>query len=146
VRFRGGISAGGGGFFIADWTLGMVTVDGRLGVQINNLIGIYAQPYFQLGTGTRGTITAFTGIAGGAAVVDFTLFDRFFLGAGGGGAILNNPGAGELIIRLGGYPVMRHGLFGPRRKGLMVGADLRVYFLSGLTLMSVMGSIGYEAF
>jgi hypothetical protein len=148
VRFRGGISLGGGGAFVAGWNLGMVGVDGRLGVQINNLIGVYAQPYFQLGTGSRNNLTGFTGFAGGSVMVDFTLFDRFFLGAGGGGAILNNPAAGELHFRLGGYPVMGRGLNGIRRKGLMLGVDLRVYFVEGGIgqVIDVMGGIGYEAY
>jgi hypothetical protein len=42
VRFRGGISAGGGGLFLGDYGLGIGGVTGRLGVQVNNLIGIYA--------------------------------------------------------------------------------------------------------
>jgi len=126
----------------------MITVDGRLGLQINNLIGVYAQPYFQFGTGTRRNLTGWLGIGGGSVLVDFTLFNRFFVGGGGGGAYLNDVASGELIIRLGGYPLMRHGLFGPRRKGLMLGADLRVYFVEGSAyrLMSIMGSLGYEAF
>jgi hypothetical protein len=148
VRFRGGISLGGGGYFLGGWTLGMVSVDGRLGVQINNLIGVYAQPYFQLGSGTRGGLTAFTGVAGGALMVDFTLFDRFFLGAGGGGAILNNPAAGELHFRIGGYPVMGRGLNGIRRKGLMLGVDFRLYFVGENVgqIINVIGAIGYEAY
>jgi len=55
-RFRGGVSFSGGGAFVAGWGLGFAGVDGRLGVQLNNLIGIYAQPYFMLGYGERGDL------------------------------------------------------------------------------------------
>jgi hypothetical protein len=145
-RFRGGVSFAGGGAFVAGWGLGFAGVDGRLGVQLNNLIGIYAQPYFMLGYGERGTVKAFTGFAGATAQVDFTFLDRFFAGAGAGGAILNNPGAGELHVRLGAYPLFARGLDGVRRKGLMVGLDMRVYFASGFQIVNVMGGVGYEAY
>ena len=140
------MSVSGGGAFVAGWNLGFVGFDGRIGVQLNNLIGIYAQPYFMLGYGERGDFKAFTGFAGAAAMVDFTFLDRFFAGAGAGGAILNNPGAGELHIRIGGYPLLGRGFDPARRKGLMVGVDMRVYFASGFQIVNVMGGVGYEAF
>jgi hypothetical protein len=65
---------------------------------------------------------------------------------GGGGAILNNPFAGELHLRAGGYPLMGYGEDGVRRKGLMIGADVRMFFLEGYVLLSPTASIGYEAF
>jgi hypothetical protein len=145
-RFRGGVAFSAGGAFVAGWELGMAGVDGRVGIQLNNLIGIYVQPYFMLGSGERNGVRGFTGFAGGAAMVDFTFFDRFFAGAGGGGAILNNPGAGELHIRLGAYPLFGRGLDGVRRKGLMTGVDMRVYFASGFQVVNVMASVGYEVY
>ena len=41
---------------------------------------------------------------------------------------------------------MGDGKDGIRRKGLMLGGDVRMYFLSGITVMQVMGGVGYEAF
>lgn len=149
-RFRGGVALEGGGIFISGYGLGLVGVEGRLGVQINNMIGVYAQPEFSLGGGKYGTGTGFTGTAGSTAVVDFTFLNRFFVGVGGGAAIIQSAAAGEFHFRAGGYPVFTHGLNGVRRKGLMVGLDLRVYPLLGVyrgtTLMSPMLAIGYEAY
>ncbi len=146
VRFRGGISGGGGGMFLNGYSLGLGGVDGRLGVQINDLIGVYAQPQLAIYGGSVGAATGIGGIVGGSAVVDFTFLDQIFVGIGGGGALLNNPAAGELHIRAGGYPVMGFGEDNIRRKGLMIGADLRVFFVSSVVLISPTVNIGYEAF
>ena len=151
VRFRGGISVGGGGLFLGGYTFGLGGVDGRLGVQINDLIGIYAQPQLAIyggsvNLGNGGSLPGVGGIVGGTALIDFTFLDRLFVGVGGGGALLNNPAAGELHFRVGGYPVMGFGKNKIQRKGLMIGADLRVFFVSGLTLFSPTANIGYEVF
>jgi hypothetical protein len=150
-RFRGGISLGAGGLFVSDFGVGLGVLDGRLGVQINNLIGIYAQPHFSVGGGTvNGVGSAITGEAGATLLVDFTFFDRFFVGVGGGGGVIGSLGAGELHIRLGGYPLLRLLPDRVRRRGLMLGIDTRVYFVEipGATanVVSVAGSIGFEAF
>lgn len=149
VRFRGGIAASGGGEFAGPLTFGMGGLDGRLGVQINHLIGVYAQLHSSLGSGTyMGQPGYFTGTFAASAVVDFTLWDRMFVGAGGGYGVLNNPTGPMIHLRLGGYPVSVRGDNGIRRKGLMMGADLRVVFLDTFSepVTMVMGSIGYEAF
>lgn len=99
-----------------------------------------------LGYGERGGLAVFTGFAGATANVDFTFFDRLQAGIGAGGAILNNPGAGELHIRVAGYPLLGKGFDGVRRKGLSVGLDMRVYFASGITIVNTMVGVGYEAF
>jgi hypothetical protein len=146
VRFRGGISAGGGGLFLNSFSLGLGGVDGRLGVQINDLIGVYAQPQLAIYGGSIGPASGVGGIVGGSGVVDFTFLDQIFVGIGGGGALINNPSGGELHIRAGGYPVFGFGEDNIRRKGLMLGLDLRLFFVSGAVLMSPTASIGYEAF
>ncbi len=153
VRFRGGISGGGGAMIFAtdsslggSFTLGIGGLDGRLGVQINDLIGIYAQPQLGIYGGDIGV----GGLAGGVLVVDFTFIDQIFVGVGGGGGILNNPAAGEVILRAGGYPAFGLGEDGIRRKGLMLGVDLRVFIAptgSGtLIAPSPTFNIGYEAY
>jgi len=146
ARFRFGIALSGGGAFVSDWKLGMAGLDIRLGAQINHLFAVYAQPFFMVGGGERAGITGVTGFAGGTLVLDATFADRFFAGIGGGGVVLNNPAAGVLHIRAGVYPAMGRGPNGIRRKGLMLGVDVRPCFASGITVLSVMGSIGYEAF
>jgi hypothetical protein len=147
-RFRGGISGGGGGFFIEGVAGGIGGLDGRLGVQINDLIGVYAQPQLGIyGVTLSGFGTGIGGMVAGTVAVDFTFIDQIFVGVGGGGGILNNPAAGELLFRAGGYPLIGFGDDGIRRKGLMLSADVRVFFVSGgLTVVSPTVNIGYEAF
>jgi hypothetical protein len=146
-RFRGGISAGGGGLFFSGYTFGLGGIDGRLGVQINNLLGVYAQPYVSFGSGNISGATGLTGTAGTNLMVDFTFIDQIFVGAGGGGGIIGTGvPAGQLHLRAGGYPLMRRGDNGIRRRGLMLGADMSVHFASGVKLLQPMLSIGYEAY
>jgi hypothetical protein len=149
MRFRGAVgatlgletvSAGG-----ASLSGAMFGAEGRLGLQLNNLIGIYAEP--QLSFGSLGGAFGFTGTFTTAAMVDLTLMDRFFAGAGVGYGVLNNPTGPLLEVRGGFYPLMGHGDNGIRRKGLFIGADFRAVFLSsGVTGVLVGGSVGYEAF
>lgn len=154
VRFRGGVSAGGGAMIFTTAALGSTGsvalgtggMDFRLGAQINNLIGVYAQPHFGIYGGSPGV----GGFAGGVAAIDFTFLDRIFVGVGGGGVLLQSIGAGEAMLRVGGYPAMGRGADGVRRKGLMLGLDLRIFIApaGGTTLVapSPTFNIGYEAF
>lgn len=153
TRFRGGIALSGGLELVSDDFDNSVSglmfgVDGRIGVQLNNLLGFYAQPHLSFGslssTGAGG-LSGLTGTFTVAAMAEVTLADRFFVGAGFGYGVLNNPSGPMLQARVGGYPLMGRGE-GARRKGLMVGIDLRTIFASGLTGILVLGSVGYEAF
>jgi hypothetical protein len=150
ARFRGGISVGGGGLFVSGFSAGLGGIDGRMGAQINNLIGVYAQPHISFGAGKVGNATGFTGEATGDAVVDFTFLNQIFVGAGGGGGIIGSLPGANVLLRFGGYPVFTHGENHIRRKGLMLGADMRMYFFSvnggGAQVLQAMASIGYEAF
>jgi hypothetical protein len=146
VRFRGGVSAGAGGMFISDYSGFLGGVDGRLGLQINDLIGVYAVPHLSFGPVSVGSVSSAIGVFSATGVVDATFIDHIFVGAGGGFGVVNNPSGPVVHFRAGGYPLMGHGDDGIRRKGLMVGADVRLYVLSGATVMQVMGGLGYEAF
>jgi hypothetical protein len=150
VRFRGGVSATAGTMFISDYSGFLAGVDGRLGVQINDLIGVYAVPHLTFGPISVGPLSTVIGVFSATAVADVTLLDQIFIGGGGGFGIVNNPSGPVAHFRFGGYPLMGHGDDGIRRKGLMVGADIRLYFLQsagvGITVMQAMGGIGYEAF
>ena len=170
ARFRGGISGAFGGIFGSSDPISysgfLGGVDGRMGVQINNLIGVYADPHLSFGsisqTLTLGAseVSASEGWLDVAAtgVVDVTLVDRFFVGAGAGVAAhaptctnCNGLAGAVLHFRLGGYPIMSRGDDGIRRKGLTIGGDLRVNFLSGtggysITMIQPMVTLGYEAF
>ena len=146
VRFRGGISIGGAGEFVSGFQAGMFAVDGRLGVQINKLIGIYVQPHVAIGQGSISGVSGTTGTFAATALIDFTIINRIFVGAGAGFAVANNPYGAAVHFRLGGYPVMRAALDRPRRKGLMLGADMRAFFTQVGPVVEVVGSVGFEAF
>lgn len=148
LRFRGGIALEGGGWFLSGISAGLVGLEGRLGAQINNMIGVYAQPEFSLGKGSFGTgLSSITGTAGASALVDFTFLDRIFVAAGGGGGYVGNAPGAMIHFRAGGYPVFARSGHHGRRKGLMIGLDMRVYVLKGYgAVMSPMLGIGYEAY
>jgi len=145
ARFRGGISGGGGALIFSGNAAGLGGLDGRIGAQIIDLVGLYVQPHVALGAGSG----VFAGSLGGTLVIDFTFIDHIFVGVGGGGGLVQFGGteaAGMLHFRAGGYPVVGFGEDGIRRKGLMLGADVIVHFAAGQVLPSPMVSIGYEAF
>jgi hypothetical protein len=153
LRFRFGVAAGFG-FFTAAAEVGTAEVsckyyggDLRLGAQINDLIGVYVQPTLGYYTADVPYVFAVGGLVGISAVADVTLIDRFFVGAGIGYTIYNNPGGVTPILRVGGYPLMSRSDQKARRKGLMLGADLRFTSLEGLkTIVMPTFNVGYEAF
>jgi hypothetical protein len=150
ARFRGGIDFTGGALLVSGFTAGLVGIDGRLGVQLNNLVGIYAQPHLVFGDGTYAATTGVTGVFGVSAIVDFT-FDRLFIGGGGGFAYIGSApyASPEGEVRVGFYPIVSHGR-GGRRRGLMLGVDLHIIYVpdggNALGLLEPMFQIGYEAF
>lgn len=151
VRFRGGISGGGGAEVVLDCCIaGMGGVDGRLGVQVMDLLGIYAQLHGSFGSFGEVAGNALFGLTGTVAatvLADFTFIDQIFVGAGAGYGVLNNPHGPVVHIRAGGYPYMDFGEDGIRRKGLMIGVDMRVFITTGdLVAIYPMAQIGYEAF
>ncbi len=152
-RFRFGVS-GGAGFFTAKSELGDAKVsctyfgtDLRLGAQINDLIGVYAQPTLGYYSTSTDVGLAAGGLVGLSVVADATFLDRFFVGAGVGYTVYNSPGGISPILRLGGYPLMVRSEGKARRKGLMLGVDLRFTGLDGLkTIVMPTFNVGYEAF
>jgi hypothetical protein len=82
-----------------------------------------------------------------AVAADVTLIDRLFVGAGIGYTVYNNPAGVSPLLRIGGYPLMSRSEQKARRKGLMVGMDLRFTSLEGLkTIVMPTFNLGYEAF
>jgi hypothetical protein len=80
-------------------------------------------------------------------VADVTIIDRFFAGAGVGYTVYNSPAGVTPILRIGGYPLMVRSEQKARRKGLMLGVDLRFTSLEGLkTIVMPTFNVGYEAF
>jgi hypothetical protein len=153
ARFRFGVS-GGVGFFTAASEAGSASVkctyyglDLRFGAQINNMFGVYAQPTLGYYSVNGGGGLAAGGLLGMAAVVDATFADRFFVGAGVGYTVYNSPAGITPLLRIGGYPLMSRSDTKARRKGLMLGADLRFTSLEGLkTIVMPTFNLGYEAF
>lgn len=150
VRFRGGISAGGGGLYLLGRGMPGATVDGRIGVQFNDLIALYAQPqlaFFYLEQDSPfGEFDSAIGVLGGTALLDFTFWDDFFLAAGGGVAVLNNPVVPAIHFRTGFYPWMEHGEDNVRRKGFLLGFDLRLLPYGGEVNVMPTVSLGYDAY
>jgi hypothetical protein len=146
TRFRFGVSGGGGILSGGGYSFTYGGVDLRFGAQINDLIGVYAQPQLGFYAGSAGAIIGAGGLAGASVVVDFTPVDYFFAGVGAGYGILNNPGGAEIHFRVGAYPLVSRSDEGIRRKALMIGADLRLHMVSGITFVAPTVSIGYEAF
>jgi hypothetical protein len=128
-RFRGGIEMDFGLFKPPAGALGAIGPSGQLGYQINNLIGVYAVPGFNILFGSAGGLDITAG-----AVVDFTILDdQLTIGAGpefGAFAFFGSTAAGGG----GGYggrihaawnAIIGKGADGVRRKGLVIGLDLR---------------------
>jgi hypothetical protein len=148
ARFRGGIDLTAGGLLANGYGVGLVGVDGRVGVQVNHLLGLYVQPQLVFGDGSVGNINHFTGVFGVTGMADFTFGSRFFVAAGAGFTYLGTNdanAAGEIEVRLGGYPIVARNRYGARR-GLMIGADIHVIFVDGVQLIEPMFAIGFEAF
>lgn len=152
-RFRFGISGGPGMFSAkpkgggtgASFTYG--GLDLRFGAQLNDLIGVYAQPVMGYYSAKDVGFLAAGGLLGASVIADVTLIDHFFVGGGFGYHIYNNPGGPSLVLRGGAYPLMGRSKEKIRRKGLMLGADLRVTFLDSIApVVHPTFNLGYEAF
>ncbi|MCA9621519.1 MAG: hypothetical protein KC731_21000 [Myxococcales bacterium] len=134
VRFRGAINAEGGLLSVAgDYTVGLAGVNGELGVQITNLVGLYAKPQLDIVFGKVGGVAI-----GSALLVDFTFADVFTVGVGPDVGVFaaigvdNTQGtaAGGLMyggrVHLAAYPVVVDGDDGVRRKAFAIGLDVRL--------------------
>ena len=150
MRVRWGIAATAG---LESVSSGPQTASGamfggeaRLGLQLNNLLGVYAQTDLSGGTLSANGGSGATGTISVAGMAEITLLNRLFLGAGFGYGILNNPSGPMFEARGGVYPLMGKGDNGIRRHGLMLGVDLRTIFVNGATGLLVTGTLGYEAF
>jgi hypothetical protein len=122
-------------------------MDLRFGAQINDLIGVYAQPTLGYYSADGAGVLAVGGLVGMAAGADVTFLDRFFAGAGIAYTTHNNPSGIDPLLRVGAYPLMSRNSESIRRRGLMVNMDLRFTKLDGLkTIVMPTFNIGYEAF
>lgn len=153
VRFRFGVS-GGPGFFTARSEVGSDKasftyggIDLRFGAQINDLLGVYGQPTLGYYSSGESELLAVGGLLGLAVGADVTLVDRIFVGAGVGYTVYNNPAGVSPLLRVGGYPLMGKSKEKVRRKGLMVGVDLRFTKVEAIkSIVMPTFNLGYEAF
>jgi hypothetical protein len=61
--------------------------------------------------------------------------------------VYNSPAGVTPLLRIGGYPLMSHSDKKARRKGLMLGVDLRFTSPTGFkTIVMPTFNVGYEAF
>ena len=160
VRFRGGIAAEGGMFWVVDTNrIPLIGLQGHVGVQINNRVGIYAAPSFDYFVGNL------KGINPSAAVlVDYT-FGRFTAGIGphveyfSASSPFSGTGGGVgARIHLAGYPVLNLGEDHIRRNALVIGIDIKIMIWNmtltagertdsfGGSVVEPMLTIGYQAF
>lgn len=152
LRLRHGISLSGGEEVGSGPSSGLsgslYGLDWRIGVQINNLYAVYAQTHLSFGTAHIGGASGVTGDFAEALMAERTLADKFFVAAGGGYGVLNNPSGPLAQIRGGMYPMMTSSDTAARRKGLMIGVDARAYFAGAEvgTVTQIMLSVGYEKF
>lgn len=160
VRFRGGVSAAGGVLVApqSEVALGTAGVQGEVGVQFNDFIGVSWVPQIDLGLGSGiGGLNLST-----AVLLDINPIDFITLGIGPDVGVFAAVGNDEAAaganfggrFRFAVHPLIIEGRHG-RRSGLTVGADLRV--LDGGTLASTrydsrgfvfqpMLTLGYTAF
>jgi hypothetical protein len=157
VRFRGGIGLEAGPLIITHvGGLGVVGLQGQLGVQINNNWAVYAVPSLDIAFGGGGT-----GLAVGGAVLGEYTFTGIPISVGAG------LSAGQFAVfgdgtafgsapyygaRLHGawYPVMNRGWNGIRRRALFVALDVNIegFPQAGESpiIFSPVVSVGYQAF
>jgi hypothetical protein len=147
VRLRIGASAMAGVTLVDSLSGPTFGGEARIGVQFNHLLGVFATPHFVVATFGGGAFNT-SGILAITGDADVTFLDHFYVGAGGGFGIVNNPAGPVLHLRAGGYPLVARGENGYRRKGLQIGFDMRNYFLAAPnnTATELTGCIGYEAF
>jgi hypothetical protein len=161
-RFRWGIS-GAGGPMLGGYSGGAGGIDARFGMQMSQLLGLYAQPIVLVGAGVSADAhgASATGLAlyGMGAMVDTTLANMFYLAGGPellfgavGTAAAGSNGSASASASTGPYFSLagRAGFaFGSarpeRRKAFTVGLDMHVVFAGSAAVLPMLG-LGYEAF
>jgi hypothetical protein len=122
--------------------------DWRIGAQINDDYAVYFDTHLSFGTAHIGATSGVTGNFAEAVMVERTFVDRYFVGAGAGYGVLNNPSGPLFQVRGGWYPLMSVDNGRARRRGLMVGVDLREYFAGANigTVSQISVALGYEKY
>jgi hypothetical protein len=164
ARFRGGIRGQGSVIVFPDpgEAFPAVGVEGHIGAQINDLIGVYWAPGLDIIFGSSSGMNLSSAI-----MVDFTLEDTFQIGVGPDTSAVvafssSSAGAAALYggrLHFAYFPVVGDGEDPVRRKGLALGVDVRLLtggsaFVSGAGasasgntfVLHPMAFVGYEAF
>lgn len=170
LRFRGGIALEGGALVAFDVvTVGAIGLQSQLGVQVNDLVGVYLVPSLDVAFGDVGGVSL-----AAALIVDFTVLDGLLtFGAGpdvgvfavvGGSSSKAQANGGALYgarLHFAVNPIRKRPADSSRRRGLAIGFDLRL--LGGHTgnatvsttrasasegnfVLSPMLTIGYQTF
>src|SRR5262249_9991288 len=110
LRLRHGIAFSGGEEIGSGPSSGLTGelygLDWRIGAQLNNLWAVHLNTHLSFGNAHIGGASGTTGNFAEAVMVERMLMDRFFVAAGGGYGVLNNPRGPLLQFPLGGYPLM----------------------------------------
>jgi hypothetical protein len=169
TRFRWGISGVGGKYFVSGLSGSIYGIETRFGAQINSDIGIYAAPILLVGAGIEASSNTTTGASsaktsaialyGVSAIVDYTVADIFFVGAGpeliagaGGAASVKSDGTTSesaeagTFFGVGARTGLAFGSMQPaRRKAFTIGVHVHTVFMHKTTLIPLL-SLGYDAF
>ena len=151
ARFRGGVALEGGGLIVPDGgSLGLGGVNGQIGVQINNLVGVYFVPTLDILFGSGSGVYLGSGV-----LVDFTMVDDMItVGAGPDLAVFAAIGSGSASggamyggrLHFGYNAIVGKGDDGIRRKALTIGADLRLMVGPFATASATTASASTSAF
>lgn len=158
VRFRGGVSLLGGAYCLADaegegsdmtYCAFIGGVEGRLGVQFNDVFGLYATPSFQLGGGAWAVI----GRVSVGIMPELTFGDVLFIGLGpeifAADAAPDNADAFGEQSHLGvrGRAGLAFGSKRPgRRHAFTLATDIRVDIFDETVGVAPTFALGYDAF
>jgi hypothetical protein len=120
--------------------------DWRIGAQIDDKHAIYLHTHLSFGTGKIGAASGYTGNFAAALIAERVLPMRFFVGAGGGYGVLNNPDGPLAQLRAGWYPFEQNSNTKVRR--LNVALDSRWYFAGPQvgTVTHIALTLGYDRF
>lgn len=125
-------------------------VDWRIGERFSPAISAYVHSHLSFGTGgvSGSGKSGATGNFAIAAVGEYELPMRLFVGAGGGYGVLNNPSGPLAELRVGYYPFEHNGP--DKSRHLNVAVDARWYFVSdgpnSVTVSHIALSLGYDRF
>lgn len=164
-RFRWGISAGGGPI-VGGYDGGAGGIDARFGVQLDQLLGFYAQPVALVGAGVSadadGGSAAGLAAVGVGALADVTLINLIYLALGpellfgefgaaevnvnDAGASASAEAASGVFFSIASRAGIALGSMEPTgRSAFAIGLDMHIVFVGDVAVMPMI-FLGYESF